>query len=367
MKLVKENQHTHGNTQTTGIILVNLGTPEKPTTSSVRKYLAEFLSDQRVVEIPRLLWFIILHFFILPFRPRQTAKKYRTIWTEEGSPLRVNTKNLAVAIAKSLRKTTKSPLIVDYAMRYGKPSFDYVIAQQKKKNVKNVLVVPLYPQYSSSTTGSVFDTIGQAFRKMRNIPNIRFLRSFHDHPAYIDACAAIIEQFWRENGFPSKLILSFHGVPKFSLLAGDPYHCECHKTARLIAEKLDFDDTKIIPSFQSRFGRAEWLKPYTIDVMKLLGEAKTERVDVFCPGFTSDCLETLEEIKIENKDEFLTAGGKSFNFIPCLNISDYWITGLDQIVRDNIEGWVSSDYDPEKAVLQAEKSKERAIELGAEI
>jgi len=367
MKLVKETQYTHGNPQSTGIILVNLGTPEKPTTSSVRKYLAEFLSDQRVVEIPRFFWLIILHCFILPFRPRQTAKKYRTIWTEEGSPLRVNTKNLANAIARSLQKTTKSPFIVDYAMRYGKPSFESVIVQQKKKNIKNVLVVPLYPQYSSSTTGSVFDATSRAFQKMRNIPNIRFLRSFHDHAAYIDACAAIIEQFWRENGFPSKLILSFHGVPKFSLLAGDPYHCECHKTARLIAEKLHFDDTKIIPTFQSRFGRAEWLKPYTIDVMKSLGEAQTERVDVFCPGFTSDCLETLEEIKIENKNEFLAAGGKSFNFIPCLNINDNWITGLDQIVRENIEGWISPDYDPGKAALQANKSKERALELGAKI
>ncbi len=365
MSYEKEPKYSHGATKKTGVLLVNLGTPELPTSSAVKKYLAQFLSDKRVVEIPRIIWFLILHLIILRFRPKKSAEKYRSIWTDSGSPLRFNTENQADSLRRSITNRIRSPLVIDYAMRYGTPSIDSAILKQKKENVVNILVVPLFPQYCSSTTGSVFDAVADTYKRLRNMPGLRFIRNFHDNPGYIMASANLIKNFWKNRGLPSRLILSFHGVPEFSLREGDPYHCECHKTGRLITEKLGISQDNVIVSFQSRFGRAEWLKPYTIGIMKNLGQAKTERVDVFCPGFVSDCLETLEEIAMENRDVFLTAGGKEFNYIPCLNDSTSWLSALEELVIDNLEGWVTENHDQLAEVENKKKSRTLAIEMGA--
>ncbi len=365
MTYKKEPPYSHGTTKKTGILLVNLGTPEKPNPSAVRKYLAEFLSDKRVVEIPKIIWMIILHLIILRFRPKKSAEKYQSIWTESGSPLRINTQAQSDALRQSLTDRIYSPLVIDYAMRYGSPSIESVILRQKRENVANILVVPLYPQYSSSTTGSVFDAVAHTYKQLRNMPGLRFIRSFHDYPGYIAASANLIKEFWKDRGEPSQLVLSFHGVPEFSLHEGDPYHCECHKTARLITQELGVAESKVLVSFQSRFGKAEWLKPYTIGIMKDLGDAKTNRVDVFCPGFVSDCLETLEEIAMENRNEFLRAGGKEFNYIPCLNNAPSWLSALEELVMDNLGGWITSDYESLTEEKENKKSKELAINMGA--
>ncbi|NIO39709.1 MAG: ferrochelatase, partial [Burkholderiales bacterium] len=228
-----------------------------------------------------------------------------------------------------------------------------------------ILVVPLYPQYAASTTASVYDAVFASVGKMRNVPELRLVKHFYDHPAYISALATRVNQYWMTHGKPDKLVLSFHGVPRSSLDRGDPYHCECHKTARLLIQELGIDPEMVVTAFQSRFGRAEWLKPYTIDTMKRLGKAKHGRLDVFCPGFVSDCLETLEEIAIENKAAFLKAGGKEFHHIPCLNDLHEWIQALARIVADHLHGWASGDYDRGEAEREAQLSASRAKKLGA--
>ncbi|MGD8790706.1 MAG: ferrochelatase, partial [Burkholderiales bacterium] len=264
-----------------------------------------------------------------------------------------------------LGERIKSPHTVAWAMRYGAPSIDSVMTRLHAEGCDRILVVPLYPQYAASTTASVYEAVFASAGKLRNVPAIRLVKHFHDHPAYISALATQVHQYWAEKGKPEKLVLSFHGVPRFTLDRGDPYHCECQKTARLLTLELGIDPEMVVVSFQSRFGRTEWLKPYTIDTMKRLGKAKTGRVDVFCPGFVSDCLETLEEIAIENKAVFLKAGGKEFHHIPCLNERHEWIQALARIAADNLHGWASSDYDRGKAEREAQLSASLAKELGA--
>ena len=365
MKYKPEPSYIHGTLAKTGVLLVNLGTPTAPTTKAVRPYLKEFLSDRRVVEIPRFVWWLILNGVILNTRPKKSARKYASIWTGDGSPLRVHTEKQALLLRGYLGERIKSPHTVAWAMRYGAPSIGSVIDDLRATGCDRLLVLPLYPQYAASTTASVFDAVFEHLGKVRNVPSLRLVRNFHDHPAYISALATQINRYWMEHGKPDKLVLSFHGVPKFSLDKGDPYHCECHKTARLLTQELGVDAEMVLPTFQSRFGRAEWLKPYTLDSIKRLGKAKTGRIDVFCPGFVSDCLETLEEIGIENKAAFLKAGGKSFHHIPCLNESHEWIQAMARIVADNLQGWASSDFDRGKAEREAQLSAARAKELGA--
>ena len=365
MRYAREPEYTHGTISRTGVLLVNLGTPAAPTAKALRPYLKEFLSDPRVVEIPRPIWWLILNGIILNTRPRKSAEKYASVWTSDGSPLRVHTEKQALMLRGYLGDRIKSPHTVAWAMRYGAPSVDSAITELCAAGCDRILVVPLYPQYAASTTASVYDAVFASVGKMRNVPAIRLVKHFHDHPAYISALATQVNQYWVENGKPDKLVLSFHGVPRFSLDKGDPYHCECHKTARLLTQELGADPDMVITTFQSRFGRAEWLKPYTIDTMKRLGKAKSARVDVFCPGFVSDCLETLEEIAMENKAVFLKAGGREFHHIPCLNERHEWIQALARIVADNLHGWATSDHDRGKAEREAQLSASRAKELGA--
>jgi protoporphyrin/coproporphyrin ferrochelatase len=325
------------------VLLINLGTPDAPTPKAVRKYLAQFLSDPRVVEIPALAWQVILRLAILPFRGGASAKKYAQVWLPEGSPLRVYTEKQVEGLRR-LFVVNDYHVIVDYAMRYGTPGIPAMMNQLKLEGAERVLLVPMYPQYSSSTTATAFDDAFNALRRVRNQPELRTIRHYADHPAYIGALAEQVRDYWRQHGQPDfasgdRLVLSFHGVPKRTMDLGDPYHDQCQQTGSLLMAALGLSPVECRVTFQSRFGRAEWLQPYTAPSLAELGAAGVKRVDVFCPGFTSDCLETIEEIGIEVRDEFLHAGGKEFHRIPCLNASPAWIKALGEIVAQHLQGW----------------------------
>lgn len=365
MRYLPEPRFQHGTVSKTGILLVNLGTPAAPTASALRAYLKEFLWDPRVVEIPRPLWWLILNGVILNTRPRQSAQKYAKIWMKEGSPLAVHTQKQATLLKGYLGERIRSPHSVAWAMRYGTPSIAGALAGLRSEGCERILLLPLYPQYAASTTASSFDSVFEALGRMRNPPALRLVKHYHDHPAYIAALAASVNDYWMANGRPDRLIMSFHGLPRFSLERGDPYHCECHKTGRLLAEELGLAPDRYMVTFQSRFGRTEWLKPYTLETVKDLGKRKTGRIDVVCPGFVSDCLETLEEIAIENKAAFLNAGGREFHYIPCLNERHEWIQALARVAAENLQGWVSNDWDAGAAMRAAAASRERALVMGA--
>ena len=338
MAFLPEPKHVHGTPAKTAVLLVNLGTPEAPTAAALRPYLKQFLSDPRVVEIPRALWWVILHAVILPFRSGQSAKKYASIWTSDGSPLKVHTEKQAKLLRGYLGQRGHQ-VDVAHAMRYGKPGIAEVLDQLKSAGAERILILPAYPQYSGTTTASIHDAVFAHLAKVRNLPELRFVRNYHDHAGYIDALAASVTAYWEKHGRPDKLVMSFHGVPKRTLALGDPYYCECHKTARLLAERLGLDESKCLLTFQSRFGKAEWLQPYTAPSVKKLAQEGVKRVDVVCPGFTSDCLDTLEEIAMEVRAEFLTAGGKEFHYIPCLNESPDWINALADVALQHMQGW----------------------------
>lgn len=355
-----EPPYHHGTPPRTGVLLVNLGTPDAPTPAATRTYLREFLSDPMVVEIPRPVWWVILNLFILPFRPRASAERYAQVWMNEGSPLRVHTERQTKLLRGYLGERIKHPLAIDYAMRYGKPSIADKIAEMKAANCSRILILPLYPQYSASTTGTVFAAAFKSLSRMRNMPAVRTVRNFHDHPGYIGALAQNVLDYWTKNGRPDQLLMSFHGVPRFTLDRGDPYHCECQKTGRLLAEALHLKEGQYRITFQSRFGRAEWLTPYTAEVLTEFGRKKTGRVDVVCPGFVADCLETLEEIAIEGKTLFLQAGGRELHHIPCLNERDDWMQALTDIVMKNLVGWTAGA--PAEAL---ESERLRATAMGA--
>ena len=360
MTYLPEPDFTHGTPEKTGILLINLGTPDAPTPEAVRTYLKEFLGDPRVVEMPRALWWLILNGIILNTRPKKSAAKYASIWLKEGSPLRVYTEKQTTLLSGYLSQRTKAPYVVEHAMRYGNPSIPSVLRKLKEQNCQRILIVPMYPQYAASTTATVGDIVFQEMRQMRNTPALRTLKHFHDYPGYIKALANSINDYWMKNGRPEKLLMSFHGLPKFSLDKGDPYHCECHKTGRLLAYELGLKPEQYFLSFQSRFGKAEWIKPYTTTTLKELGKQKTKRVDVVCPGFVADCLETLEEIAMEGKEDFQHAGGGEYHYIPCLNERDDWMHALTDLVMDNLQGWL---VEPNAAEL--EQGLLKAIEMGA--
>jgi ferrochelatase len=362
MRYLPEPPYEHGSISKIGILLVNLGTPQAPTAAALRPYLKEFLSDPRVVEIPRPLWWPILHGIVLNTRPRKSADKYAKIWTAKGSPLRVHTERQAELLSAYLAARSPSPPLVGWAMRYGAPAVDRGLAELKAQGCDRVLVIPLYPQYAASSTGSAYDAVFAAAGRMRNVPALRLVKHFHDDRGYIDALAGSVREYWTANGRPDRLIMSFHGVPRFTLERGDPYHCECQKTARLLAEALLLPPEQYLVTFQSRFGRAEWLKPYTQDTVAGLGRQKTRRIDLVCPGFVADCLETLEEIAIENKAAFLSAGGGEFHYIPCLNEREGWIAALADLARKHLQGWTDL---PDDAGGEAESSRRRASSLGA--
>ncbi|HEY0563333.1 MAG TPA: ferrochelatase [Methylophilus sp.] len=361
-----EPPYQHGDQLKVGILLANLGTPDAPTAKALRPYLQQFLMDRRVVEIPRFIWCWILHCIILVIRPKKSAAKYAQVWTADGSPLLVHAKNQAKKLEGFLSQSIKSPFVVELGMSYGNPSMRSAIERLKAQHCDRILVFPLYPQYAASSTAAAFDSVWKTLLKMRNVPAIRTIRHYHDHPAYIAALAASVREHWRLNGGkPAKLVMSFHGVPKFHLMKGDPYHCECHKTGRLLAEALDLTKDEYTVAFQSRFGKQEWLKPYLASTLEDLGKAKTSRIDVICPGFSSDCLETLEEIAMEGKHIFQSNGGGDYHYIPALNASDAWVSAMQQIALEHLQGWVTADWDKVQAKQAAEMTAMRAKALGA--
>lgn len=367
MPFRKEPSHTHGAPAKTAVLLVNLGTPDAPTAGAVRTYLKQFLSDPRVVEIPRALWWFILHGIILPLRSKQSAAKYASIWTKDGSPLKIHTERQA-ALLRGYLGERGHQLHVAYAMRYGSPSVPQVLQKLQEEGCTRILVLPAYPQYSGTTTASVFDAVFEHYRSQRNVPELRFVKHYHDDEGYLHALRRSVLAHWDMHGRPDKLVMSFHGVPKRTLQLGDPYHCECHKTARLLASLLGLKDGDFIVTFQSRFGKAEWLQPYTAPTLKKLAQQGIKRVDVMCPGFIGDCLETLEEIGMEGKQEFLAAGGKEFHYIPCLNEMPEWINAFVGIVEQHVVGWATL---PSAAEIEAQKreletSRAQALRLGAE-
>ena len=328
----------------TGILLVNLGTPDGTDTPSMRRYLKEFLSDRRVVEVPRLLWWLILNLIILNIRPRKSGDAYASIWLDDGdgSPLRKYTRLQAEHMAKVIGK--RDDVMVDYAMRYGNPSIVSRLEMMQKAGCNRFVIVPLYPQYAASTTATVNDEVFKWALKQRWMPAIRTAPPWHDHPVYIKALADSFRDFQTEHGSPDMLQLSFHGIPQRYFAQGDPYHCHCMKTARLVREELDWPAEKFMVSFQSRFGREPWLQPYTDETLERFGHEKVGHLALMAPGFVADCLETLEELAIEGQEEFHEAGGGRFDYLPCLNDSAHGMKVIEQIVRENISGWVDLDH-----------------------
>jgi ferrochelatase len=329
----------HGAPRRAAVLLVNLGTPEAPTTPALRRYLKQFLWDPRVVEIPRPIWWLILNGIILNTRPAKSAAKYAKIWMADGSPLKVHTERQAKLLKGWLGEAGSPDIEVAWAMRYGQPSIASVLDRFKQNGVEQVLVVPAYPQYAASSTASVMDDVADWIKRSRNPLEFRFIKHFHDHPGYIAALAASVREHWAAKGRPDKLVMSFHGLPRRSLDLGDPYYCECQKTGRLLAEALGLTDKDYLITFQSRFGKAEWLQPYTQATLEKLGREGTGRVDAICPGFVADCLETLEEIAMECKESFLESGGKEFHYIPCVNERPDWMTALRDLVSTHLAGW----------------------------
>lgn len=356
----QEPKYEHGDQLKVGILLANLGTPDAPTAKALRPYLRQFLSDTRIVEIPRVIWWFILNCIILVVRPKKSAEKYASVWTKEGSPLLVHAQKQALLLRGFLGQKIKSPFTVELGMSYGNPSMQSAIDKLKAQHCDRILILPLYPQYAASSTASALDAVWRTLLKTRNMPAIRTIKHYHDHPAYIAALAQSVRDHWRTNGKPNKLVMSFHGVPKAHLMNGDPYHCECHKTGRLLAEALELNKDEYLIAFQSRFGRQEWLKPYLANTLEALGKAKTNRIDVICPGFSSDCLETLEEIAMEGKHIFQSNGGSEYAYIPALNENEAWINAMTAIALENLQGWVSTEWDNIQAKKDAEMTKLRA-------
>jgi ferrochelatase len=358
-RFATEPPFKHGQLAKTAILYCNLGTPDAPTAAALRRYLAEFLSDARVVEIPRLLWLAILHGIILRVRPAKSAHKYASIWTSEGSPLKVWTQRQAQALQA---KFDSSQVQVRFAMRYGSDAIPAVLDELKAQGVTRVLVLPAYPQYSATTTASVFDAVYTWGLRTRQLPELRFVNHYHDHPGYIQALAAKIQAHWAVHGRSEQLVMSFHGVPARTLQLGDPYHCECHKTARLLAEALQLPKEAYKVCFQSRFGKAKWLEPYTEPTVRQLAKDGTKSVDIVCPGFVGDCLETLEEIAMEVKTAFLEDGGSQFHYIECLNDSPAWIEGLHDVALQHMGGWDLQGLSP----TQQAQSRAAALAMGAD-
>ena len=335
MKYTGTENFDHEQQPRLGILVTSLGTPQAPEKGALRTYLKQFLSDPRVVEVPRAIWWFILNGIILNIRPKRSAAAYSTVWTGEGSPLLIHTRDQAEALASRFGEEA----VVDFAMRYGEPAIPDVLQRMLDRGVRNLLVLPLYPQYSGPTTASTFDAIADDFTGRRWLPGLRFVTHYHDHPAYITALADSIRDYREEHGSADRLLFSYHGEPRRYLDEGDPYHCECLKTTRLVAEELGLAEGEFMSAFQSRFGREEWLKPYTDETLKALPGEGVSSVQVICPGFSADCLETLEEIAVENRDYFLEAGGQHYDYIPCLNSSRSHIDALETIARQHLQGW----------------------------
>ncbi|OYU99854.1 MAG: ferrochelatase [Burkholderiales bacterium PBB5] len=359
MSYQSEPPYQHGSAERTGVLLINLGTPQAPTAPALRRYLAQFLWDPRVVEIPRPLWWLILHGIILRVRPAKSAAKYASVWTPEGSPLLVHTRTQALRLLGELGERGHGEVLVRHAMRYGEPSVATALDALKAEGATRILLLPMYPHYAAATTASALDAVATWSQRIRRLPEFRSVNHYHDDPGYIAALAASVRTHWQRNGRGGKLVMSFHGVPARSLTLGDPYHCECHKTARLLAQALGLGQADYIVTFQSRLGRAKWLEPYTEPTVKRLAGEGVKRIDAICPGFAADNLETLEEIAMEARDAFLAAGGEQFSFIDCLNDRPDWIGALADLSLRHLQGW------PLGAPEVDEAQRQRALALGA--
>lgn len=355
MTVDNKTKHDHGIAFKTGVLIVNLGTPDAPTTTAVRRYLDEFLSDPRVIDKPRWLWWLILHFVILRIRPRKAAHAYQQVWADSGSPLLTISKQQVAKLQPLLDSKFKNLKVV-LGMRYGKPSIKSALESLKKENINQLIILPMYPQYSATTTASIFDAVADAFKKWRFMPSIKFINHYHDKPQYISTLANSIQATWKTEGQAEKLLMSFHGLPKSYLLAGDPYFCECQKTARLLAKELQLKPEQWVLTFQSRMGVEEWLTPYTDKMLVQLAEQGTKSIQVVCPGFAADCLETLEEINIQNRDVFLNAGGEKYHYIPALNDSDEHIEMISTLLEPQLALWeqqqVSTDSELTKNLVE---------------
>lgn len=356
---VGSSEFKHGQPDRTGVLLVNLGTPDAPEPGPVRRFLAEFLSDPRVVESPRWIWLPVLHGIILRIRPRRSAHAYRQIWTKRGSPLMVHSQDLAGRLQTSLSQRLGSSVVLELGMSYGNPSIPSALERLRLAGATRLVVMPLYPQYSGTTTASVFDRVTRTLQGWRWIPELRFITQYHDDPAYIEALAASLEKHWQTRGQRNHLLFSFHGIPKSYLLAGDPYHCQCMKTARLIGERLNLAEGEYSVSFQSQVGRAEWLRPYTDELLIEYARKGRRDITVACPGFAIDCLETLEEIEIRNRETFMANGGAAYSYVPALNASDAQVSVLSGLIERHTQGW------PLGEIRARPESAERARRLGA--
>ncbi|MCP5148371.1 MAG: ferrochelatase [Pseudomonadales bacterium] len=353
MKFIGSPNFDHSQPPRVGVLITNLGTPEAPEKGALRRYLGQFLWDPRVVEIPRLLWWLILHGIILRLRPSRSAAAYRQIWTDRGSPLMVNTQDQALALRRHLQARHGDRVLVEFAMRYGQPDIASTVQGMLDRGVDKLVVLPLYPQYSGPTTGSTFDALAADLGRRRWVPQLRFVAQYHDHPAYIEALAQSILAYRKVHGSADKLVFSYHGEPRRCLDLGDPYFCQCHKTTRLVVEHLGLAEDAYLTTFQSRFGKAEWLQPYTDATLKSLPGSGVKSVQVICPGFSADCLETLEEIGVENRDYFLQAGGERYEYIPCLNSDAEHITALAAVLEDNLQGWLEDRRNPDATQARA--------------
>ncbi len=355
MKYIGTPHFEHGTEERLGILIVNLGTPAAPKTREVRQYLAQFLSDPRIIELPRLIWLALLYGVILRIRPSRSAKAYREVWSEEtGSPL-LNISRMQVrALEEELRLRFNNKVRVALGMRYGNPSIDDAISDLEAHNVRRLIVLPMYPQYSGTTTASVFDAITQRLQRTRWIPELRFINQYCDNPAFIKSLANSVRESWDANGRGDLLVTSYHGIPKRYRTNGDPYHCLCHKTSRLLAEELGIGAEDIRVVFQSRVGREEWLRPYCDETMKQLPSEGIKSIDVLCPAFSADCLETIEEISGENREYFEEHGGERFQYIPCLNDRPDHINFLGDLIERHAQGWPETDLEADHSSIAAE-------------
>lgn len=363
---IDQGDFAHDTPARVGVLVVNLGTPDAPTPSAVRRYLKQFLSDPRVVEVPRWIWWFALRVILL-IRPARSARAYKKVWRKEGSPLLHFSRRQVEALWSALGRRSTGPVSVVLGMRYGNPSIPAALEQLRRENVRRLLVLPLYPQYSAPTTASAFDAIADDLKRTRWLPELRFVNHYHDHDGYIRALATSIREHWQANGRGDMLLFSFHGLPRRYLLAGDPYHCECHKTARLVVEMLDLKAGEYKVTFQSRVGREEWLTPYTDVTVAELGDAGFRKLDVISPGFSADCLETLEEIVMQNGDIFRAHGGESLRYIPALNDRDDHVRFLADLAMKHLCGWpeASGDWSKHRMREDIERAQLLATKMGA--
>ena len=338
LKYVGEKNYEHGSKEKIGVLITNLGTPDAPNKEELKVYLNQFLSDPRVIELPKILWQILLKLVILQIRPSKSAEAYKQIWTDKGSPL-LEIANKQLNKIQSSFSSKNENIVFEVGMRYGNPSIPDALSKLQKKQIRRLLVLPMYPQYCAATTGSTFDEVTNVLQKWRWIPEMRFINQYFEEKNYIEALSNSIKSFWKKNKKPQKIIFSYHGIPKRYLTNGDPYHCFCLKTTRLVKEHLRLSDDEIMTTFQSRFGKAEWLKPYTSETLKELPKQGIKNIHIISPGFSSDCLETLEELEEENKEYFMESGGENYHYIPCLNDHDDHINVFVNLIKKHTQGW----------------------------